>query len=84
MNRETNAPRARYAADLLKVGVRLPLTVSDECHATLVDADGRDVLTVDLHRQRSDDEACKIALWIALAVNTCGGYALDTSGKDQA
>lgn len=68
-------PRGRYAADLLAARVRLPLRISPECSATIIDADGRDVATIDMNRERPDAEAVQITLWIILAVNTCGGYS---------
>ena len=70
-----HTPQERYAADLLSTNARLPLGISRDCHATIVDADGRDVATIDMNRERSDIEAAKIALWIILAVNTCGGHS---------
>jgi hypothetical protein len=71
---EAQNTRARYAADLLQANVRLPLSLSRECPATIVDADGRDVATIDINRERPDPEAIKIALWLMMAVNLCGGH----------
>lgn len=63
----------KFTADLLAVNVHLPLSISTECEATLVDATGRDVATIDMNNTRPDPEACRIALWLMLAVNVCGG-----------
>lgn len=67
--------RARFAADLLAANARLPFSISKECPATIIDAEGRDVATIDINRERPDAEAIRIALWLVLAVNTCGGHA---------
>lgn len=73
--------REKFAADLLAVNVRLPLSISPDCPASIIDADGRSFATIDMNRERPDAEAIKMALWTILAVNTCGGHsAPGTSG----
>lgn len=66
--------RERYAADFLALGVRLPLAISKECPASIVDADGRPFAVIDMNRELPDAEAAKRALWTVLAVNVCGGF----------
>lgn len=68
--------RARFAADLANLDVVLPVQIAPDCQASIIDAAGRAVLTVDVNRERPDAEACKIALWAVLAINTCGGFVL--------
>lgn len=70
------APSAKqsFAMDLQKLSVRLPLRHLDEECGTVVDADGAPVFVVDHNRERPDIEAQRIALWIILAVNICGGF----------
>ena len=59
--------------------VRLPLHLSEEDTGVVLDADGRDVFTVDVNSERPDDQVEAIALWIVCAVNTCGGFRLEPS-----
>lgn len=67
----------KFCNDLAAANVKLPLSIDKTEQASIVDADGRYVLTVDVNSERPDAEACKIALWIVLAVNTCGGFKAD-------
>lgn len=67
----------KFCNDLAATNVKLPLSIHEEDDAAIIDADGHYVLTVDVNRERPDHEACKIALWIVLAVNTCGGFKAD-------
>lgn len=66
-----------FVAELRKVGVKLPLRVSDEDIGVVLDADGRDVLAVDVNSERPDDLVEAIAMWIVCAVNTCGGFRVE-------
>ncbi len=70
--------RDRFAADLAKVNVVLPVRIDTTCQASLVDATGREVLTVDSSGRRPDAEAWKLAHWVVLALNTCGGFRPET------
>ncbi|WP_309086427.1 hypothetical protein [Chelativorans sp.] len=63
-----NTPE-EFAAALARLGVRLPLNLSLEDTGVLVDADGRDVLTVDVNGERLDGEVHAIACLILRAVN---------------
>jgi hypothetical protein len=63
----------QFVADLASFGVTLPLTISEDDDASLIDAEGRDVVGV-LDGDFTDAEARRIAAWIMLAVNTCGGF----------
>ena len=65
---------SQFVALLQEQNVRLPLRMADEDVGVVLDADGRDVFTVDVNRERGDLEANLIAEWIVLAVNTCGGF----------
>lgn len=71
------AARERFRTSMETASVKLPVRISDEDQATVVDADGRLVCVADMHRERPDAEACQIALWIVLALNACGGIAKD-------
>jgi hypothetical protein len=59
---------------LRRQNVRLPLSIDPTEPAGLVDADGNDVLVVDVNRVRSDAEAAEIAALVMLAVNHCAGF----------
>jgi len=63
-----------FKALMAAAGVRLPLNLSADDVGVIVDADGRDVLTVDVDPERNDEDVLRIALWIITAVNTCGGF----------
>lgn len=54
--------------------VKLPLTRSRECIATLVDAEGRDVLTIDVNNDRPDADVDALAQLIMTIVNTSAGH----------
>lgn len=73
------APSAKqaFAMDLQKLSVRLPLRHLDDNCGTVIDVDGNPVFVVDQNRERPDVEVQRIALWIILAVNTCGGFKLE-------
>tara|TARA_R110000765_G_scaffold291897_1_gene387536 strand:+ start:231 stop:485 length:255 start_codon:yes stop_codon:yes gene_type:complete len=75
------APSAKqaFAQDLQKLSVRLPLRPMEDHCGTVVDADGVPVFVVDHNRERPDMDVERIALWIILAVNTCGGFKLDST-----
>lgn len=50
-------------------GVKLPLWLCDENIGVILDADGADVLTVDIDRAREDAAAVEIARWIMTTIN---------------
>ena len=54
--------------------VRLPVSLSPGELGVIVDANGRDVCTVDVNSERPDDQVLAIASWIEVAINTCGGF----------
>ncbi|MCJ8517795.1 MAG: hypothetical protein V7774_09070 [Pseudorhizobium pelagicum] len=53
--------------------VKLPLARSPDCLATLVDADGRDVLTLDVNNDRPDADVEALAQLILTIINTSAG-----------
>lgn len=63
-----------FVEALASLDVRLPLKLSPEDLGVLVDAHGRGIITIDVNSERDDAEVEQIAHWIALAVNTCGGF----------
>lgn len=73
---EIMTARNAFAADLAKENVALPLRHLDDHCGTVVDANGQPVFVVDTNRERHDFEVAKIAMWIVLAVNVCGGSTL--------
>ena len=40
----------------------------------VVDAQGRDVFTIDVNRERDDVEVLGIVAHLCMAINTCGGF----------
>jgi hypothetical protein len=71
---ENPATTQAYVDALAHVDVKLPLTPSADDCGVIVDADGRGIITIDVNNERPDDQVAQIADWIALAVNTCGGF----------
>ena len=71
---ETSAATDAFVAELATLDVALPLRLSEEDLGVVLDATGRDVITIDANGDRPDDQVAAIAIWIACAVNTCGGY----------
>ncbi|WP_186458302.1 hypothetical protein, partial [Neorhizobium alkalisoli] len=65
---------AQFVGTLADHGVKLPLLPTDDDVGTLVDADGKPVLVVDVDRERSDEDVAWIVSMIQVAVNTCGGF----------
>lgn len=66
-----------FVAALATANVALPLSPSAEHLGVVLDANGDDVFTVDSNGERPDDEVKIIALWVILAVNSCGGFKLE-------
>lgn len=56
--------------------VKLPLGRSRDCIATLVDAEGRDVLTLDVNNDRPDADVEALAQLIMTIINTSAGHHL--------
>lgn len=63
-----------FAAALAAVDVKLPVGPSPDDLGSVLDADGREVLVIDVNREKPDAQVEVIRLWIVLAVNTCGGF----------
>lgn len=70
-NRKTTE---EFVAQLTSANVKLPLHLCEEDVGTILDDDGVDVFTVDTTGERPDIEVGLIAMFIVLAVNTCGGF----------
>lgn len=51
-------------------GIRLPLRLHDTDVGVVVDAGDRDVFTVDVNRERRDEDVREIAAWIVAVVNS--------------
>lgn len=64
----------QFAALMAAAGARLPFTSDPSELGVIRDADGNDVLTVDVNNERSDEEVAQIVAWVLVAVNTCGGF----------
>lgn len=64
-----------FTAALHALGADLPVRLHETEVGLVVDAAGREFCTVDVNRERPDEEAAALANWIACAVNTCGGFA---------
>jgi len=64
----------RFLTRLSALNVSLPLHISETETGVILDAAGREVITVDVNGERPDNQVHEIALWIAMAVNTCGGF----------
>ena len=71
---ENPATTDQFVALMEAADVKLPLALHDGDLGVVVDAEGRDVLTVDVNGGRPDEAVEQIAGWIVLAVNTCGGF----------
>lgn len=73
MESNSGALRPSISNALGDQNVRLPLSVSADDLAVILDADGNAILVVDMNREREDDEVAAIAILIADAVNTAAG-----------
>lgn len=63
-----------FVAALNYQDVYLPLEPSEHECGVICDARGRDILTIDVNRERSDDQVTAITAYLCMAINTCGGY----------
>jgi hypothetical protein len=70
---ENPATTEAYVKALAGCDVKLPVDVGAEL-GVIYDADGRDVITIDVNNDRPDEQVEIISRWIVLAVNTCGGF----------
>jgi len=61
-----------FSQVLRELHVYLPLVPSSEQVGDLLDASGRHVLTIDIHRQRSDENVHRIAACLCTAINAAG------------
>lgn len=59
----------KLSAFLSEHNVRLPVRLDAEHVGVVEDADGRDVVTVDVNGERPDGEAVAIATAVVLALN---------------
>lgn len=62
-------------------GVRLPLVHAPQHLGTILDASGRDILTVDVNAALADDEVARIADWIVRTVNASAGLPEEPSDE---
>ncbi len=70
-----NSSPSIYQA-LLALGVNLPLRPSETDSGVVLDADDRDVFTVDSNGFQPDDQVKALATLIATCVNQSGGIIL--------
>lgn len=68
------SPVAVHAA-FLDQGVKLPLRPSEDDCGVVLDADGRDVLTVDSNGFQPDDQVKALVVLICACVNEHGSYS---------
>lgn len=59
--------------------VKLPLEICQTCAASLVDANGRDVLTIDVHGERADADASALARLVRDIINNSGPFTFVTT-----
>ncbi|MBD9390162.1 hypothetical protein IB237_23455 [Agrobacterium sp. AGB01] len=74
----TLAPPATSSLSLKlsALGVILPLQRCESDCATICDADGRDVFTVDANGNRPDEEAEQIAVTLMAAINSASAMGV--------
>jgi len=71
---ENPATTEAYRQAMADLSVTLPLDLHEYDLGVIVDAEGRDIITVDVNNERPDREVDLICHRIILAVNTCGGF----------
>lgn len=87
---DCNAPAASpvpsidFGTVLSGLGIKLPLAPHDFDIGVIVDAEGHDILTVDVNNARPDEEVKAICQYVILACNICGSLRADvvTVGGD--
>jgi hypothetical protein len=62
-----------FVAALDRLGIKLPLRLSEEDVGVVLDAEGRDVFTVDVNNGLSDAEATEIAELLVAGVHIGAG-----------
>lgn len=73
-----------YMTALLANNVELPLVPSSEDAGVLLDAQGRDVITIDVNGDRPDKEVEALTAYLCMAVNQIGGFkAIKATAADQ-
>ncbi len=71
----TNAETTeQFVAELAKLHVKLPLSLHETETGSVIDATCREIFMVDPNCEWPEAEVEQVALWIILAVNTCGGF----------
>lgn len=68
-----NSP-AGYVGAFLKNNVELPLEPSSQELGVLRDAQGREVLTIDVNGERPDEEVTALMAYLCMAINEAGGF----------
>ncbi|MCT7667644.1 hypothetical protein [Shinella kummerowiae] len=63
-----------FAAVFLANNVELPLEPSSEDAGVLLDAQGRDVITIDVNGERPDEEVYALTAYLCMAINGAGGF----------
>ena len=71
---ENHETPEEFCEILEKFNVALPLEPSPDDLGAVVDAQGRDVFTIDVNRERDDVEVLGIVAHLCMAINTCGGF----------
>lgn len=77
LERSVDAPPASSLSYVLAMrlnDVQLPLRHDHKECGTLVDAEGKMILVVDMHRERPDQQVMAIAELIVLAINSHAGF----------
>ncbi|TXI06092.1 MAG: hypothetical protein E6Q76_10210 [Rhizobium sp.] len=67
------SPSEQFVSELAALDVKLPVNVTDDV-GVIADAGGRAIITVDVNGEMADARVERIALWVVLAINTCGGF----------
>ncbi|WP_412064027.1 hypothetical protein [Rhizobium sp. SYY.PMSO] len=67
------SPSEQFVSELAALDVKLPVNVTDDV-GVIADADGQAIITVDVNGEMADARVERIALWVVLAINTCGGF----------
>jgi hypothetical protein len=61
-----------FRAELQDLGVSLPLRASEDIPGLIIDREGRIIASID----RQNEDAGRIALWFALAINTASLFGM--------
>lgn len=69
-----SASMSQFTRTLCELKHPAPWKASSEDYGVILDANGDTVSIVDTNRERSDEDAFLLAIWIVTAVNTCAGY----------